>query len=119
LNLLYVFIGGGLGAMTRYGISKWLPLSIGEFPKATLIANILSCILLGYLMSLAVSKQLEPRLQLLLITGFCGGFSTFSTFSAETFLLLEAGHTSLALSYIGLSIITCLLGIWIGMLLAG
>lgn len=105
--------------MTRYGISKWLPLSIGEFPKATLIANLMSCILLGYLMSLVASKQLEPRFQLLLMTGFCGGFSTFSTFSAETFQLLNGGQTGMALTYIGLSVMTCLGGIWIGMLLAG
>jgi len=104
--------------MTRYGISKWLPITLGTLPKATLLANLLSCILLGYLMGQVQAKQLEPRFQLLLMTGFCGGFSTFSTFSAETFQLLNHGHTGLALSYIVLSVVTCLLGIWIGMALS-
>lgn len=119
MNLLYVFLGGGVGAIARYGIGRWLPFAAGELPRATLLANILSCMVLGYLMGMLQTKGLEPRFQLLLMTGFCGGFSTFSTFSAETFELLNQGYVGLAFLYMALSMLSCLIGIWIGMMLAG
>ncbi len=116
MQFIYVFLGGGFGAMSRYGISKVI--SDQYFPYATLIANIISCVILGYLLGLTMQKSLDSKMQLLLMTGFCGGFSTFSTFSAETFNLIENNQFSLALLYVGASLLICILSIWIGLKIA-
>ena len=79
INYLLVFLGGGLGSMARYGIAHFLSDYKHIFPIATLIANILSCVLLGYLMGLHFKSGLENHYRFLIMTGFCGGFTTFST----------------------------------------
>lgn len=119
MNFLYVFLGGGLGAITRYGISRVVQSPGNGFPLATFCANVLSCILLGLLMGWVSQRSLDAKSQLLLMTGFCGGFSTFSTFSAETFKLIEGGQMGIAILYIGASIAVCLACIGLGLKLAG
>jgi len=114
LAFLYVFLGGGLGAMARYAISTWIQVPDKGFPTATLLANSISCIILGVLMGIAIQKGLSNKMQWLAMTGFCGGFSTFSTFSAESFRLLEVGEYKTALLYILASLIVCLMGILLG-----
>lgn len=109
MTWLYVFLGGGLGAMSRFGISKVTLLFFqGSFPLATLITNSLACIILGALVYFTSAK---PGLwyQPLLIIGFCGGFSTFSTFSNETLSLMNNGQY-------GYAIINVLLSVTIGLL---
>jgi len=105
--------------MSRYGISRWLPPAPTAFPKATFLANLISCIILGYLMGLLSSKSLGKEGQWLLMTGFCGGFSTFSTFTAESYKLMEQGQHSLAFAYMGLSLLTCLVALWLGLKFSG
>ncbi len=114
MAFLYVFLGGGLGAMARYAISTWIQVPDKGFPTATLLANSISCIILGVLMGIAIQKGLSNKMQWLAMTGFCGGFSTFSTFSAESFRLLEVGEYKTALLYILASLIVCLMGILLG-----
>lgn len=118
VNLICVFVGGGLGALCRYGISKFLPWSSGAYPWATFLANLISCIIIGLLFGVVMQKELSSRTQLLLITGFCGGFSTFSTFSLENYQLIEDGFLGTALGYMAASIITCLVAVFIGIKLA-
>jgi len=108
-----------MGSMCRYGIARLLATQALDYPLATFIANALACIILGALMGLSLKGDINPTTKLLLMTGFCGGFSTFSTFSAETFELLQAGNYLYAVANIGLSIIICLICIFIGLKLVG
>ncbi|MEL6252666.1 MAG: fluoride efflux transporter CrcB [Bacteroidota bacterium] len=106
---LAVFIGGGLGSILRYSLSLWLGKHSSGFPTATFVANILSCVVLA-LAWLYVEKHinLDEGIKLLVLVGFCGGFSTFSTFSLETFRLMEEGKMILASIYVLASVSTCL-----------
>ena len=114
MSYLFLFIGGGFGAISRYGIAQLFPSKAG-FPLATFIANILACIILGIIMQKSNDKNLSQNLFLLLATGYCGGFSTFSTFSYETFQLLQSNQVLLAFLYVLSSVIVCFLAIWMGM----
>lgn len=104
---LLVFLGGGLGSLSRYGISRLMPpadFEAGDIPWFTLAANILACIILGAGIGLVSKDLISKELQLLLLTGFCGGFSTFSTFSLELVRLGEEGYWGGAVLYLGLSL---------------
>lgn len=114
MQFLLVFIGGGLGSLCRFGIAKAVAPYTPVFPYATLFANILSCILLGFLMQLSFRNQIDETYKWLIMTGFCGGFSTFSTFSGETFQLFQDGNIVLGMLNILGSIIVCLFAIWLG-----
>ncbi len=119
LNFFWVFLGGGLGSICRYGISKVMAANQFDFPFATLLANIISCLILGYLFGIALKSGLSDQAKLLWMTGFCGGFSTFSTFSLETFVLFESSQIGYALLNITGSLGICLLAIFIGIKISG
>jgi CrcB protein len=114
LKFLLVFLGGGLGSLFRFGIAELVVQFKWHFPFATLFANIISCFLLGFLLSYVWNDQLSDQYKWLLVTGFCGGFSTFSTFTGETYLLAQSGHLTLAaLNVIG-SLLICTLALFLG-----
>lgn len=113
INSVFVGIGGGIGAMLRYAISL-IPYK-HTFPLLTLITNILGAILIGYLAGIAAKKTVSPNMMLFLKTGLCGGFTTFSTFSLETYTLFQNGHYTYAILYAIFSMVGCIAGVWCGM----
>ncbi|MDE5861833.1 MAG: fluoride efflux transporter CrcB [Ruminococcus sp.] len=113
MNYLSVILGGGLGAVLRYCISL-IPFK-SDFPFLTLFTNFIGAFLIGLINGFAIKKRLSGNALLFLKTGLCGGFTTFSTFSLETFNLIENHHIISATIYIFLSIILCLTGVFLGM----
>ncbi len=119
MDLIAIFIGGGLGSLARFGLGRWLGFSENGFPIGTLAANLLACIVLGFFAGLLLQRfEMSRTVQLGVMTGFCGGFSTFSTFSHESLNLFQDEKTGLAILYIGLSVVICLGGIWLGQWMA-
>lgn len=99
--ILQVLIGGAIGAISRYGVSLLLPTSDGtRFPLATFAVNLLGCLLIGLALGLVTKEALNKQYLPLLVTGFLGGFTTFSSFGLETFLLFQNKQFALALYYV-------------------
>lgn len=117
-QLLLVFIGGGFGSTLRYVIGKYMNSTETGIPWGTFTANIIGSLLIGLILGLAVKNDtLSSNQTLLLATGFCGGFTTFSTFAYENHVLLKAGDfTSFALYTIG-SFVVGFLAVFLGLFL--
>ena len=115
ISFFLVFIGGGLGSITRYAIGLLVMPIQGRFPWATFAANAIACLLLGYWMGLHQSGSLSDQKRLLLTTGFCGGFSTFSTFTAESLRLWQNGQQTAAVAYVSGSLAVCLVFLFLGL----
>lgn len=115
-NILAVFIGGGTGAVLRYlaGVLAVKVLNV-NLPVSTFVVNIAGCFILGFLFALFVSKpEVNPALKLALTAGFCGGLTTFSTFSFEMFEMLKNAQYMQVLVYLVSSLTVGLLAVWIG-----
>ena len=108
INLIFVFLGSGLGGVCRWGISNWLN---GLYPLGTLAVNVVGCFVLGFLTRLAPG---DAHIRLLLMSGFCGGFTTFSTFVNENLLMLRGSQLFVSLAYMALSLVLGLLAAWLG-----
>lgn len=120
MNILLVFLGAGFGGATRYLLSGIVQkLAPSFFPYGTLSVNIIGSIILGLLIFAFDEKGLSnPSIRLLVGVGFCGGLTTFSTFSFETFNLLRDTEFFLAGLNILLNVVLTILGIFIGYLIA-
>lgn len=112
-SLLFVATGGAIGSSLRYLFMLFTKDS--QFPYATLLVNILGSLLIGFLFALNLKNEFFTKnINLLLITGLCGGFTTFSAFSIENLRMIQEGKIAISLLYISLSIVGGLLATWLG-----
>jgi CrcB protein len=119
-KILMVALGGALGASLRYMAAAATHGLLGHaFPYGTLLVNVVGSLLIGYLVVLLPDPGSHDwGLRLLLITGLLGGFTTYSAFSIETLTLLQEGQALKAGLNIALTLLTCLLAVWVGYSLA-
>jgi len=120
--ILYVCVavGGMLGSLARYLASLLIP-AVSGFPFATLFVNITGSFIIGFYGTLSGPDGrlfASTRQRQFVMTGFCGGYTTFSAFSLDTFRLVHGGMTKMALSNIAVSVVTWLLAVWLGHVLA-
>jgi CrcB protein len=113
-----VFLGGGLGSVLRYIIGKWLNNTENGIPYGTFVANILGSLLIGIILGYAAKNEtISQNTTLLLATGFCGGFTTFSTFAYESHVFLKSGDFTTFAFYTIASFVIGFLAVFAGMYL--
>ena len=115
--LFYVAIGSAIGGVSRYLLGGLIQRLLDTtFPAGTLLVNISGSFLLGAILRYAIeTPTLSPEVRALLTLGFCGGYTTFSTFSYETVALLEDGEWTRAGLYVGASVLLSLVGVFLGL----
>lgn len=116
----YIALGSAMGGVSRYVVGAALQQRFGlTFPVGTLIVNITGSLLLGFIMRLALGgSQISPETRIFLTTGFCGGYTTFSTFSYDTAVMFESGQFRRAMLYVTLSIVLSVVATFAGFGLA-
>ncbi len=119
-KLAAIAIGGAAGSVLRYGVSQGIHALVGRgFPWGTLVVNSLGSLLVGFLFVYLVERSaVSEVLRAALFIGLLGGFTTFSTFSLETLVLIEEASYFKAVVNIFISVVLCLGGAWLGMTLA-
>lgn len=119
MNFLFVALGGALGSVLRYFMSLVIPKMAG-FPWPTFVANVLGCLCIGIFSGLFFKcDSLSPNLKLFLVTGFCGGFTTFSTFASENLALLQSGKFGMFIAYALASFVLGVAACFAGLYLMG
>lgn len=115
-TLLLVALGGATGSALRYLIWIYTPRTESGFPMATFAVNVIGCLIIGILTAFLFRSPNET-LRLLLATGFCGGFTTFSAFGVESVQLILNGKTAVAIAYIAASLVVGLIAVAAGLFL--
>ncbi len=118
-SILLVGIGGAAGSVLRYLtqvlVSRYFA---GAFPLATFTANMLGCLIIGILLGVLERNEVaDSSMKLLLVTGFCGGYTTFSAFAADNLQLMQSGNSLTALLNMGASLLISLIAVWLGLTL--
>ena len=117
MKIFLVFIGGGLGAVSRFLVTTALAGKLGNFPVGTFAANFFGSLLMGLVVGL-LAGRFEP-IRLFVAVGFLGGFTTFSSFSAETFALIQNGQIFSAAANVIVSVVAGLLACGVGLKMGG
>jgi len=119
-QVIAIAIGGAFGSVLRYGLSTWVHTLVGRgFPYGTLAVNVLGCMAMGVLFVLLVERMGASAVwRAGLLIGVLGGFTTFSSFSIETFNLIEQGAMAKAAGNIAASLVLCVGATWLGVILA-
>lgn len=110
-----------LGSMARYGLSGWAHRwTAMDFPIGTLLVNVAGSFVIGWVLASSLERGVPgPATRLLLTTGFCGGFTTMSTFSYETFMLVESNGIAAAAANVIVTFVLCMVAVWVGLVLGG
>ena len=112
-NFLLIGVGGALGSMLRYGVA--LLIGTRQFPLSTLLINITGSFIIGIVIAFSLKNEaFAHNWKLFLATGLCGGFTTFSAFSAENLLLLQNGKLLMPALYISFSVLLGIAAVWLG-----
>jgi CrcB protein len=126
MNYLVIGLGGALGSMLRFGIGSFIdssPLKAGPiFPWGTIIVNITGCFIIGFVFTVSTGEGrwlLSPLTRNFITIGILGGYTTFSSFSWQTLALAQDGQWKEAAANVLLSVVLCLVGVWLGAMLAG
>ena len=119
-QIAYIAVFGAVGCLVRYFLSGWVYALLGRgFPYGTLAVNIIGAFLIGLVMEFSIrSAFISPTLRTAIAIGFLGGLTTFSTFSFETFRLLEEGAFLIAFGNVMVSVVSCLACTWVGIMVA-
>jgi CrcB protein len=126
MQYLVIGLGGALGSMSRFGLGSWIDSGAQKtgpiFPWGTIIVNITGCFIIGFIYSISASEgrlMLSSLTRQFIMIGILGGYTTFSSFSLQTLSLAQDGQWGSAAANVALSIVLCLVGVWLGAALAG
>ncbi|MEO6848473.1 MAG: fluoride efflux transporter CrcB [Chthoniobacterales bacterium] len=118
LSAIVIFLGGGLGSVLRFFISLWIGQRFGEtFPVGTIAVNVTGCFIIGFLAIIFGTEgrlMVHPLTRMFFLIGILGGFTTFSSFSLQTLMLARDQQWLAALGNVLLSVVLCLIGVWLG-----
>ena len=117
---LYVMLGSALGGPFRYAITRWM-MPLGTFPYGTVFINVLGCFVIGYFGTITLQTGKYPasdNVRLFVMVGICGGFTTFSSFSLQTFDMLRGGSWARAMANVVVSVVLCVAAVGFGHRLA-
>ena len=111
-----VAAGGAIGSVSRYGVDRLIEArEVGAFPLSTFVINVSGCLAVGFIIAALVDRRNTPDwLRAGLVVGFCGGYTTFSTFAQESLDLVEAREVAIALANVGASVILGILAVLVG-----
>lgn len=119
LEALAVAADGAVGSLGRWGIGRALTAACPGLPAGTFAANVVAGVIIGLVSGLNAANPMPAEVKSLLTVGLCGGLSTFSTFTNETFGLIEAGNVPAAVANIAANVAVCLVAVWAGTRLGG
>lgn len=117
MNALYVLVGGALGSLMRYYVGVWVTNAIGARSPGTFVVNIAGSFAIGAFLTMSVQRSWTNAAVLLIAVGFLGAFTTFSTFTWQTYELIDAGHLGRAFLNVGASLVVGMLAVWGGVML--